>query len=65
MAKFIVVEFGKDDNRPLGRSGQFLSGEQVTEREVAEFTSRDAALVAVEKASRRPGTTVDVVGRVA
>lgn len=69
MSRFVAVEFGKDekgdfDNRPLGRNGEFLFGDQVREPDIANFTTYDAALVAAENAPRRPNSKVSVIGRV-
>lgn len=64
MARFVVIELSPDpsDNRPLGRSGEFLSG-TYGQLDVAEFSSREAAEAAASAArNRRDNSSVSVIG---
>jgi hypothetical protein len=51
------------DDRPLGKSGEFLSG-TFGQSDVAEFPSMHAALNAGSQATNaRPGCTVEAIGQ--
>lgn len=61
--RLLVIEFKDNDPRPLGTSGDFLSG-QFAESDVATFASEFAAKQAVGMATnRREGSIVDTVAQ--
>lgn len=65
MARFLAVELSADglDNRPLGWSGEFLTG-SFSDRDVAEFPSIQSALNAGAQASNaRPGCEIHAIGQ--
>ena len=64
MSRFVAIEFSADasDNRPLGVSGAFLTG-QYSEPDIAAFPTIDAALHAANQApNRREGCTIEAIG---
>lgn len=65
MSRFVAIEFSADasDNRPLGVSGAFLTG-QYSDRDIAAFPTIDAALHAAGQApNRRDGCTLEAIGQ--
>lgn len=65
MSRYQCVEFGQDgvDNRPLGREGEFLTGPDVTDSNIATFTTREAAQLAGQQAkNRREGCELWIYG---
>lgn len=68
---FIVMEFkgkgdpffgGSADDRPLGKTGKFLSGTYHLD-DVAEFETKELGEQAAEKAERRPDSLLGVFER--
>ena len=68
--KFFVVEFhgkgdpyfgGAADDRPLGKSGTFLTGCYIFDRDVAVFDTREAAEAAAGAAKRRKDSCLGVL----
>lgn len=65
MSRFICVEMSPDaqDNRPLGLSGNFLSG-TFGEKDIATFATREAAEAAGRRATNpRDGCTLWINGQ--
>lgn len=66
MSRYVVIEFNADasDNRPLGTSGSFLTG-QYGEADVARFPSIDSALNAGRLApNHRESCAIEVIGQI-
>lgn len=65
MARHVCIELSvaRDlaDDRPLGKSGEFLSG-TYGQDDIAEFASVDAAFTAAAHATRRPDSEIWVSG---
>lgn len=64
MSRFVVIEMAPDasENRPLGKSGEFLSG-TYGESDIKEFSTPEGARQAGEQAAnRRAGLTLRVPG---
>lgn len=65
MSRYVAVEMSDDamDNRPLGKSGCFLTG-SYSESDIALFPSADSALnIASQAPNARPGLTIEAIGQ--